>query len=234
MSYSYLGETFDIHGGGDDLLFPHHENERAQSLCAFPGSQFARYWLHNGMLLLNGEKMSKSLGNTRTVQEALARAPGEAVRLALMRGHYRSTLDYSDAGVQEAKAELDRFYRALDRVPGEEGDVPDPVLDALCDDLNTPRALSAMHALAAEALAGDAGAAAGLRAAGRLLGVLGQEPAPWFRGGADAGRIEAAIADRLAARKARDFARADAIRAELAADGIVLEDGPGGTTWRRA
>ena len=234
MSYAYLGETFDIHGGGDDLLFPHHENERAQSLCAFPGSLFARYWTHNGMLLLDGEKMSKSLGNMRTVQEALERAPAEAVRLALLRAHYRSTLDYSDAGVGEARAELDRFYRALDRAgPGEVNAVPGAVLDALCDDLNTPRAIAAMHALATDALAGDKAAAGGLRAAGHLLGLLGQDPAAWFQGGADSVRVEAAIRERLAARKARDFARADAIRAELAGEGITLEDGPGGTTWRR-
>ena len=117
MSWRYLGETFDIHGGGRDLIFPHHENEIAQSLCAFPDSRFARVWLHNGMLRVNGEKMSKSLGNFLTVRDVLARAPGEAMRLLLLRAHYRAELDFSDAGLAEARRELDRFYRALERHP---------------------------------------------------------------------------------------------------------------------
>ena len=235
MSWSHLGETFDIHGGGTDLIFPHHENEVAQSLCAFPGSQFARYWVHNGMLLVNGEKMSKSLGNFTTLRDALARVPGEVIRFLLLRTHYRSNPDFSDHAVIEAKKELDRFYRALERFQDLSGsEVPEQVMDALCDDLNTPLALSAMHGLAGAALAGDARAAAGLRAAGDLLGLLSQPPEAWFQGGDDdKTAIEAAIAERLAARKARDFARADAIRADLAGRGIALEDGAGGTTWRR-
>jgi cysteinyl-tRNA synthetase len=236
MSWRHLGETFDIHGGGTDLIFPHHENEIAQSLCAFPGSQFARYWVHNGMLLVNGEKMAKSLGNFTTLRDALRQVPGEVIRFLLIRTHYRSTPDFSDAATTEAKKELDRFYRALERCPDAGGGtVPDKVLDALCDDLNTPLAFSAMHALADAAFAGDAGAAVNLRASGNLIGLLTQAPEAWFRGGTeDAAAIAAAIQERLAARKARNFARADAIRAELAERGIVLEDGPGGTTWRRA
>ncbi|HEX3992471.1 MAG TPA: DALR domain-containing protein, partial [Acetobacteraceae bacterium] len=212
------------------------ENEIAQSVCAFPGSQFARYWVHNGMLLVNGEKMAKSLGNFTTLRDALKLVPGEVIRFLLIRTHYRSTPDFSEAATIEAKKELDRFYRALERCPDAGGGtVPDTVLNALCDDLNTPLAFSAMHALADAALAGDAEAAANLRASGHLIGLLTQAPDAWFRGGIDgANAIEAAIQERLDARRARNFTRADAIRADLAERGIVLEDGPGGTTWRRA
>ena len=231
MSYKHLGENFDIHGGGTDLIFPHHENEIAQSLCAFPGSRFARMWVHNGMLVINGEKMSKSTGNFVTIRDVLARVPAEAARFLLLKTHYRSLLDFSDTALAEARRELDRFYRALERTPAAAGEVPASVINALCDDLNTPLAIAEMHALSDRAMAGDAEAAAGLRATGGLLGVL-QDP-NWFHGDGDNAAIDTAIAERIAARKAKDFARADAIRKDLESQGIMLEDSAQGTIWRR-
>jgi len=235
MAHRYLGESFDIHGGGDDLLFPHHENERAQSMCCFPDSTFANVWLHNAMLLVDGEKMSKSLGNFYTVRDVLERGPAEALRLLLLTSHYRSTLNFTFAGLDEAKRTLDRFYRALEKTPPEgTAPVAPSVTEALCDDLNTPRAIAALHALADAAMAGDGHAAASLLASANLLGLLTAEPGIWFRAGVDESAIQGLIDERLAARKARDFARADQIRNDLAAQGVLLEDTSAGTTWRRA
>jgi len=235
MSHRYLGESFDIHGGGDDLLFPHHENERAQSLCCNPGSSFARYWLHNAMLLSNGEKMSKSLGNFFTIREVLTRAPAEALRLLMLGAHYRSVLDFTWEKLEDAKRTLNRFYRALEKHPSvAPGAVDADFMSALCDDMNTPLALSCLHPLADAALAGDAQAAASLKASGAMIGLLGQSADDWFRAGSDDGAIDALIVQRAEAKKARDFALADSIRADLAAQGIILEDTAQGTKWRRA
>lgn len=231
MSWKHLGENFDIHGGGDDLIFPHHENEIAQSCCAFPGSHFANVWVHNRMLLVNGEKMSKSLGNFFTLAEVLEKAPGEAVRFLLMRSHYRSTLDFSDAGLVEAKKELDRFYRAIQQHPdAAHREVPlHLVFDALLDDLNTPGAIAALHKYADLALAGNAAGAVALKAAGKLLGLFNVSPEEWFRGGIDEGAIEGLVAQRVLARIAKDFAESDRIRDVLLKEhGVIIEDKPGG------
>ncbi len=230
MSWKHLGQDFDIHGGGDDLIFPHHENEIAQSCCAFPGSHFANVCVHNRMLLVNGEKMSKSLGNFLVLHDVLSKAPGEAVRFLLMRAHYRSTLDFSDTALSEARKELDRFYRALETHPGigAAAEIPASVLAPLCDDLNTPGAIAGLHALADAALAGEATAAAALRAAGAVMGLFNLTPAQWFAGDVPA-EVQALADARIAARKARDFAESDRLRDEIATRGFTVEDGPNGT-----
>ncbi|MGB0684031.1 MAG: cysteine--tRNA ligase [Magnetovibrionaceae bacterium] len=243
MSGQYLGETFDIHGGGQDLIFPHHENEIAQSVCAHGGAPFVRYWMHNGYLMVEGEKMSKSLGNFFTVRDLLADHPGEAIRLAMLMTHYRQPINWTADGLAQAKESLDRFYGALRGLDGVEAasEPPAPVLDALCEDLNTPLAISALHEITGQLNKADsaeekAARAADLLAGGRLLGLLGGDADGWFQSGGDsdeAARIEDLIGQRQSARKNKDFAEADRIRDSLKAEGIELEDGPSGTTWKR-
>lgn len=242
----HLGPTVDIHGGGLDLIFPHHENELAQSRCVHGGEPLARYWVHNGFLSMAGsEKMSKSLGNVVTVGELLSQGhKGEVLRLALLSAHYRQPLEWSDSLIAQSKATLDRLYRVRgDTAIGE----PDSsVLDALADDLNTPLALSRLSGVTEPGR---------LRASATLLGLLGEDERVWFQGEAEPLRfvispdsaihghhasepkldgIQTRIDLRSEAKKARDFAEADRIRTELAGEGILLEDSPSGTTWRRA
>ena len=247
MVAKHLGTTIDIHGGGNDLIFPHHENEIAQSTCAHNGELFSRFWLHNGFVNVDHTKMSKSLGNILLVRELLEQVPGEAVRLALLNAHYRQPLDWSDSVLLEAKRKLDRLYGTLRDISGWQTQwkdaAPDPAfLNALEDDLNTPRAFAALFDLTREAnrsasATERATLAARLRVSAEMLGLLGSDPEAWFTSDADAGlngaQIEERLAERNAARQNRDFAAADRIRDELATLGISIEDGSDGTRWRR-
>jgi cysteinyl-tRNA synthetase len=247
MSEEILGPSFDIHGGGHDLIFPHHENEIAQSVASNGPDTFARYWVHNGFVIVEGEKMSKSLGNFRTVHELLDEAPGEALRFNMLGTHYRQPLDWTAEGVGRAKHAMDRLYTALRRLATVEvaptsDDVPEAVMAALMDDLNTPQVITELHALAGDANKAhepveQARLKAAMLATGDLLGILQQDSEAWFGdlgdSDLDGAEIEAMIAKRTQARGDRDFAEADRVRDELDGLGIILEDGPDGTTWKR-
>jgi cysteinyl-tRNA synthetase len=252
MAATHLGDTIDIHGGGQDLVFPHHENEIAQSRCAHDGAPFARYWLHNGLVNVDSAKMSKSTGNVLLLRELLEQHPGEVVRLGLLTAHYRQPLDWTGQLLKESRRRLDRMYAALRDAGIEgEGDVPDDaqipprVRAALEDDINTPEALAELADIVRAVNRSDAATeslalAQQLRAGGWLLGLLQQDPASWFAragnavdGLADAD-IERLLEQRERYRAGRQFAEADRIRDELVAAGIVIEDGASGSRWRRS
>ncbi len=219
MSATHLGNDFDIHGGGSDLMFPHHENEIAQSTCAHKGSHYAKYWVHNGFLTVDGEKMSKSLGNFITVKDLLDKGvKGEVIRFALMSTRYNEPLDWSEKLLSDAGKVMDKLYRKAGEAGGT---VNAELLEALRDNLNTPKALAVLQTLEG----------AELTASAQFMGLVNQEN--WFQGDDDSAWIDAEIEKRNAAKKAKDFAVSDAIRDALKAKGILLEDGPAGTTWRR-
>jgi cysteinyl-tRNA synthetase len=248
MAEAHLGETIDIHAGGVDLQFPHHENEIAQSECAHGGRVFARYWLHNGMLNFGGAKMSKSIGNIEKIHDLVAKHPPEALRYALLSAHYRQPLEWSEAVIEQCVRTLDRLYGTLRDLAAVDAvaRIPASIERTLDDDLNTPQSLAVLNELARDArsllAAGDADASrlatlkAELLGAGLALGLLQQSPAEWFSRGAgdsDDARITALVEERTSAKKSRDFARADAIREQLAGEGILLEDTAAGVRWRR-
>ncbi len=248
MAAKHLGKTIDIHAGGQDLVFPHHENELAQSICAHDGADFARYWVHNGFLSMDHEKMSKSLGNVVLVHDLIKTVPGEVIRLALLGAHYRQPLDWSEDTIKSARRMLDRLYGAVRGIEVSaamraQAEPPAALLAALEDDINTPRAMAEFFALAKTLnKAGDAeeksGLAASMLATGDLMGLLQSDPDEWFEGHVEgelsSDNIDALIEKRNAARAAKDFATADAFRDQLSAAGIKIEDGADGTSWRRS
>ena len=247
MIETHLGETIDIHGGGRDLVFPHHENEVAQSRCAHGGKDFVRYWMHNGYINIDGEKMSKSLGNFKLVHDLLQHYAGETLRFAILSAQYRSELNFGVDLLDQAKATLDTLYGALRSAESIEAIAPDnlasePAFQALLDDLNTPVAIRELHGMARalhQAQGEEAGRLKGrLLACGAVMGLLQQSPQQWFQQAAGGGQIEAAqiealIAERQQAKLDKDYGRAEEIRAELAAEGVVLEDSREDTSWRR-
>ncbi len=246
MSSKYLGNSFDIHGGGSDLIFPHHENECAQSLCAHPGETFARYWVHAGMLMVDGVKMSKSLGNFYTVNELIEKYPAEALRLLFISTHYHQPFNFTFDGLKQAKQILDKFYNALLRVKDVKSAEVEPderVVAALADDINTPLAISYLHEIAnslnkAQDINEQQKYKSLLLSSAGVLGLLYQDPEIWFKGASQDGKvdekqIEALIEERLQAKKNKDWAKADAIRNQLKEAGILLEDTPQGTSWKR-
>jgi cysteinyl-tRNA synthetase len=226
MSTTYLGAHFDIHGGGADLMFPHHENEIAQSRCALPGSQFANVWVHNGFLTVGGEKMSKSLGNFTTVRDLLDKGiKGEVIRFALLSAKYNEPLDWNEKLVHDAKVTLDKWYRLARPTNETPSKFMNAFRDALCDDMNLPKAFSFMHNAQAQEL----------YTMGRMLGLFGMSAEEWFKGAGGDDTIVSLIDARIAAKKAKNWPEADRIRKELADQGIMLEDRPDGSTdWRRA
>lgn len=244
MSSKYLGNSFDIHGGGSDLIFPHHENECAQSMCAHPHDTFARYWVHAGMLMVDGVKMSKSLGNFYTVNQLIAEYPAEALRLLFISTHYHQPFNFTFEGLKQAKTVLDKFYNALqktDNIKTEKTVVDERVLEALCDDLNTPLALSYLHEIVnnlnkAETEEDKRKYKSLLLGSAGVMGLLYQDADAWFKQGANAiaeDEIEQLILERAEAKKSKNYARADEIRNQLKEAGILLEDGPTGTTWKK-
>jgi cysteinyl-tRNA synthetase len=242
MNEALNGNHFDIHAGGDDLIFPHHENEIAQSECAHGGEKYVNYWVHNGFLMVEGQKMSKSIGNVVLAHDLLKRVPGEVIRFTLLSAHYRQPFDWTEEVLQQSKRTLDRYYgmlRDVKDIQASDLDIPSVIADALKDDLNTPKAFAELAAIAkslstAKTEADKAEAKGALLAAGKLMGFLQGDAEAWFKVGADERVIEQKIAEMEQARASKDYKRSDEIRAELREKhSVSVSMTPTGLTWRK-